>query len=835
MVELLTAFQKAGDAGELEGDAAQVYAENRYAFGRVSAKDKNFFAGIFQTADEEYDKSDAGKAELAQKQAATETAEPTATAPEPVSNKDVKSYAAGFNISETQARAELEKQAAEKAEPTVGATQPLQKAIPSPAKINARQDALDAFQDKYGTHTGYLNSRTFMNQTQAIITGHDSTEDMMNAFHDIKAQNEVAGVPKSVQKDMNDYILIAPKELDAPYVHASEMNSKIPASSTTLKVMDKNVRGTLVGGQYFQKTSAGIPVMRNFGNALTKMGMSPYSADQAVYQVFNNNLREALAGMVKDMNVQAEVGENRVDAVLKKLEDFMREPHLAFGGRVNTGPIMDMRQLSTEEIAKTLSLSRDDAAKVAGAINSSMLKVPLQLRGLGDRVVDYNYGLNHLAAPYARLQSAGKFAINPFFKAQQVTTTELFSQVESGGKFPALPIWNKVVEMVYPGQAQKLNDTVDLLGKYRIISSGVSGMATEEAATSVGVNTTDLLKTEKLSMAGLVNTLADKAGQDPETYIMQNREQVADMVKSFTQYPRDGNFINSPLAKTINVAFFPARYNIKVAGMAAKLLAKQNPFVQVAVLQGLFKAQSWLQSNEGLDWIQKNSDAIQLFQWVSPLYSLDYVYDALNQGIPHHMDQLDTYGSLGGLPFGLITQSLEAAGVLQGSTPYIEPSTGEVLPSYVPTSMRGRVAAAIQGILGSLFTYPGATAGLPTKSGLVRNVADWATGMGSSTSAFDANYKSVTPTDLTKQQQHEQDVWTGTNPQSTGKGAPGGMLSNQYQGPMIPIIPPSARQQYYNDEEAKTAEPAKASSSTKLKKGQFIPQMLPGQTQLGVV
>jgi hypothetical protein len=820
----ITAWQKAGDAGRLEGDAAVAYKQGRYAVGRISASDKQYLANMFKTADEQYTLTDAGREEEAT------TSQPQAEVPKtPISNSEIQNYITTFSTEDNAISYGQARRALEDAQEDNRLTPVYKMSTPgvSPSKLRARQAVLQAIQDKYGTNTGYLNSRTFMNQINAVIGSKNDTTDMVEAINGIKAQSELSGVPKDVQKEMGNYIPIGPKRMDAPYVHGDNVPSKISTKSTTLRNLNKNISDDTFGSQYFQKTSAGIPVLRSVGNSLTRMGLSPYNADGSVYTIFNNNLRENLTDVTGDMKVGAVMGENKSDAIVSKLEDFMRQP--------SNRTITDMRQIPMNKLQDTLGVSRTDAEKIAGAINSAMLKVPLELRGLGDRIVDFNYNYNPLAAPYARIQSAGKFAWNPFFKWQQVTTTEMFSQATAGGKLPAYPVWNKVVETIFPGQADKLNSTIDLLEQNNIFESGYSGYGAEDAAanTAAGIST-KLLKSEKLSMAGLVNTMADKAGVDVDTYISQNPDDVVDMLRGFTQYPKDGNFINSPLARTINVAFFPARYNMKVAVMTAKLLAKQNPLVQVAVLQGLFKMNDFLKSNEGLDWIQKNSDAIQIFQWVSPLYSLDYTFNVLSQGLPEHTDQLGTYGNLGGLPFGLISQGLEAAGVINLSTPYVEPSTGEVIPSYIPKTSLGYASAALQGLVGSLFTYPGAVAGLPSKSGELRSFANTTVLGSNSSTTVKNNFNTVTPTNLSAQQEREAKIWSANNPQSDGQAPNGGPLSNQYQGPMVPIIPPEVNKGDYNDLVNKTANNEK-SSSTKLKKGQFIPQPLPGQSQLGIV
>jgi hypothetical protein len=61
-----------------------------------------------------------------------------------------------------------------------------------------------------------------------------------------------------------------------------------------------------------------------------------------------------------------------------------------------------------------------------------------------------------------------------------------------------------------------------------------------------------------------------------EELLQKNPDQIADALRVIVQYPRQG-VLASPLARTLNIAFFPMRYNAKVTIMTANILAKQPP------------------------------------------------------------------------------------------------------------------------------------------------------------------------------------------------------------------------------------------------------------------
>jgi hypothetical protein len=750
--ENVQAVMDAGNAGRFTGEADQIFQQGRWALGRVSIAIKNQIANILAEAD--------------------------SRVPE----------------EENQGIA---------------------------GKINARNEAIQQLIDQYGTSASWVNSASFRTQLNAIIDKTDDTDKMAQAVRDIEAQNEVKGIPSDLKTQLskNGQFLIAPKDLKAPYVAFEDTDGKLASAYGKDGV---KFNGERFGAQYFNKTQTPLPVLGHVGAFLTKIGLSPEASDRAVFTVFSRNLRANLASILKETTLKLDVenGSSKSDAVTNALQNYMDNAKFSpTTGRKFANGIYDMRQLTDHEIAHVTGADLATAHEIGKSINASMAAVPLELRGLGDRIIDFNYSLNPLAGKYARIQSIGKFTLNPFFHGMQNTTTEVFSQAEAFTKTgflktPSVPYWNKLVNIIFQGRAAEINDTMKLMEDHGVFDAGLSGQGADDSAATFGV-TSHLTGTEKNSVAGLVMTLANHQGVDVNTFLNENKDDVTNLIRSFVQYPKGGNFINSPLAKTLNLAFFPARYNLKVAGMAAKVLSQQNPFVQVAVIQGLFKAKDWLNSAEGQAWREQNNAAITIFGYISPLYSLGYVYDALNG----RQGTIGGLGTLGGLPFGVISQILEAEGIMK-EQPFIEVEHGKatVAPDYIPKTSLGAAAAALQGLIGSLFTYPGAQFGLPSKSKIIEtNVS---TVLGSSSTK---DFNIVTPTNLTKTQKLQLQEWGGNQPSQIR--GPNGQVVQLYDGPRFTILTPKEQQTATGSVPSSTLTPKAPKAKAKVK-ADFTPAPL---------
>lgn len=633
-------------------------------------------------------------------------------------------------------------------------------------------------------NAAWAHNQNLDQEVKSIIKSNENTA---QGISHIEAGVGVSGVARGVASKLAKmgYVVIQPKNLEAPFREGGQISSKFAQNS-----------------EFFLKTTSPLPILGSIGSLLTKGGLSPESSQRQMYDLFTANFSRNLEA--SGVNRFGKDAAENADSISKELANYARN----LPKSLKSPPITDYRQMTTSDIQKALGVSRAEAQKIGDALMDSMLQVPLSVRGLGDRLMDLNYKVNPLAGPYARIQGALRFAWNPFFKAKLSYKAEFLSQFESGGKFPTLAGTNKILSMIFPEKYTQLDEIGNTLEREGVFGAGY----TDEAAnnTQEGKNLGHvILPSQRRSVSGLVSTMADKAGMSVEDFVKNFPDQTRDTVRMILQYDPRSTLLNSPLVRTLNFAFFPFRFNLKVATIMARSLGRTDTLTQFAVIKGMMAGSQFLRSPEGQAWYSQNSDVIGLMKYLTPVATLSEIGQALGQ----KPESLSQYGELGGLPFGWIPALLNSEGLINTNQAYVDPKTGVIAQDYVPIGSRGKLNGAIQDLISQLFTYPGATAGLPSKTKIDVAIA------GGLVPGSAKDFKKVTPQISPQQQSFQQVVQqnAGTKPVP---------LSQPSQAPTETVPAQSTSLT------APTPKPA-STSSAKKKKADFTPALLPGQTQLG--
>lgn len=653
----------------------------------------------------------------------------------------------------------------------------------------------------------WANNTNFDAQIKNMINSHEDASALDSAIKSIKAQFNVRKFPKDVAARIAKmgYIPIKPVVNEAPFTEGT----------------GKLVSSFAQKGDLWTKSVQPLPILSSIGSLLIHAGLSPLNATQEVYQMYNDNLVKALSGssLVRELKRVGETPEQTSDTLIKKLSNYAHAPTrggVPIGGTHLRAPITDLRQLTNKDIMAALDISSSDAREVSNALMDSMIQVPLQIRGLGGKIEDLNYKFNPTAKAYARVQGAARFAWNPFFQAKLAYKTEALSQLEAGGKFPTIAGTNKLMSMIFPDQYNRLDEIRGALREAGILdqrasSFVISGEGVSDTTAQSANLTHKLLPSQERSIAGLIGTQADKVSMTPKDFIANFPNEVRDTVQMIAQYDRKNQFLNSPMARTLNLAFFPFRFEMKVATIMASSLAKTDAATQFAVIKGLYNGSNFLKSQQGQAWYAQNSDVIKLLTYFSPVTTLGYFANILG-GKP---DSVGSFGELGGLPLGWIPQLLDAEGLTHiTQSAYLDPKTGAEIPDYVPATAKGSLLTAIQDLVGALYTYPGATAGLPSKTSIDRNLALGLTGGNKKT-----DLKQVLLPLSERQKQYQQAL---------------GAFSNVPQQNTPPLTPQSSESLNIPAQKSPLEMPLpKKTGTPRLKKSQFKPALLPGQSQLG--
>ena len=224
-------------------------------------------------------------------------------------------------------------------------------------------------------------------------------------------------------------------------------------------------------------------------------------------------------------------------------------------------------------------------------------------------------------------------------------------------------------------------------------------------------------------VGGLAEDLAKAHGTTVKDLMATDsplKTEVLQHLKLVTSYG-DGGYLNSPMAKSLNMVIFPSRFATKVGMAAAKAFSDQPPAVQFGVVHALSNTQAWLNGSDGQKWQQDNADFIKVIKYMTPLAELDNVGKFVGGGF--HVGDL---GQLGGLPMGVLSTMLTHQGVNLGplgSSGGTNPSTGLPYTNNIPQTTMARFQQGFTDLIGSMFSYPGATVGLPSKTKVIQGAS----------------------------------------------------------------------------------------------------------------
>lgn len=427
------------------------------------------------------------------------------------------------------------------------------------------------------------------------------------------------------------------------------------------------------------------------GDAITKYGMSPQATPEgAVSTAVKNNLVQSFA------NSDSPYLKGRGVDIYKALTAKVDDTKFAY----------DPRQLSEGAILDALGSKATpaDAAEVAKALRDAYANVPSALTGAGNKFLNKTIQHVPLMATYLKVQGIAKFSANPFFYLKRLSKSEIISVLEGADHVGMTPqteqtmraagYWSKYIQDA--GQADLFGNTIGQAGKNQLsgpIKNIVGGMA-ESMAKARGFDS--------------VQAMLDDPSSGPE---------LDHAVRTALGYPK-GGYLNSPLAKTLNILIFPSRFETKVAMAVGHAFAKQPAMVQAAIVTNVANFTTYLNSPEGKQWQKDNSETIQLLKYFTPLSTIQNVSNFLHSG------KVGDLGEIGGLPFGLIIQLLSHQGAPigpLGSSEYHDPKSGDVVTTPIPNDAKGRVQTLVSDTIQSMFSWPGRQAGLISKSKLVQD------------------------------------------------------------------------------------------------------------------
>lgn len=203
------------------------------------------------------------------------------------------------------------------------------------------------------------------------------------------------------------------------------------------------------------------------------------------------------------------------------------------------------------------------------------------------------------------------------------------------------------------------------------------------------------------SATALGRSLAEKYGfslEDALKYSVKDGNKVydhpavANAIKETTQsvFSYKPGFLTSPLAKTLNVVWFPFRFQAKTVQGLAKWVGGLSPTGRMAVMTGLNHFSSWAASDEGVAWRRKNSDLNYA--------ALNYIfaYESAGQAVDAAMRGKlfgGNTGHIGGMPFGVVIDILRDLGLYATDPENYSTVTGRRFTQRAPKKLLSLQAA----------------------------------------------------------------------------------------------------------------------------------------------
>ena len=374
------------------------------------------------------------------------------------------------------------------------------------------------------------------------------------------------------------------------------------------------------------------------------------------------------------------------------------------------------------------------AADIIDISKKALNEVPVSVTGMGDKVINflrtrnkgYNAWMSNAYDTYLKAAYKGRYDLSPFFSAQEFVETKLNSALFL--KDPTLLAGAKTIQKLGAWTAEKLGKKVEGTATYlrKIIDKpplnevvavrdeilgtlqktmldytsspdiigiqnaamGVKGLASE-AAFEQSIKSRNLwygiTGQSSVRMATTFNkALANKFGftlEDALNFTMENgvkkysNPQMIQLMREATQevfHYRPG-FLTSPLIKTMNIIWFPFRFEAKTVSLVSKWVSGLSPASRLVVLNNWVHFANWAGTDEGIEWRRTNRNGFyNVLSYVTAYEQMGQGLDAVAKG---RLFGGNT-GLIGAVPFGFVVNLMRELAVLPEDPDQFDPKTG---------------------------------------------------------------------------------------------------------------------------------------------------------------
>jgi len=423
-------------------------------------------------------------------------------------------------------------------------------------------------------------------------------------------------------------------------------------------------------------------------------------------------------------------------------------------------PIRTVFDVKAKDLVRA-GFDADVASAIESISKQSLRDIPVSITGLGDSLINYmrtsdkTFGsfMGKWYDRYLKLAYLGRYDYSPFFSAQQFLETKIqaallikdIKQLVPGGE---------QVQRLGNWTAEKLSTRLEKTSTYlrKIVAEppleDISAVREEILGTLQKTmldysSSPDLINISNTAK-GALNTLKDKAlfeqsirsrnfwyratGQSSvrmaatfnrglaEKFGMSLKDaldftyedgvkryknpEMVKMMKEATQmafHYKEG-FLTSPLMKTLNIVWFPLRFQAKTMQLMGRWVNSLTPMQKMAVMNNWVHFANWAGTDEGIEWRRTNRNVFyNILAYTTAFEQIGQSIEAVTKGRLFGGNA----GLIGGVPFGFIVNLARELAILPEDPDQFDPKTGRRFTKEVPreTVSAATLSAAIEQLL----------------------------------------------------------------------------------------------------------------------------------------
>lgn len=176
--------------------------------------------------------------------------------------------------------------------------------------------------------------------------------------------------------------------------------------------------------------------------------------------------------------------------------------------------------------------------------------------------------------------------------------------------------------------------------------------------------------------------IAEKFGMSLEDLVARNADgaylhprlvrEVQDTVRSALTYQH--GFQTSPLAKSMNIVWFPFRFQAKTVQLTSRWLSELSPVSRAVVINNWVNFANWSGSDEGLEWRKTHQNL--LYSILAYTTAWEQIGDSINAVSRGQIFGGNT-GLIGGIPFGFFYNLASELALIPEDPEQFDPATGK--------------------------------------------------------------------------------------------------------------------------------------------------------------